>query len=67
LAAGGYAVPVQESTFSAANVISLALCIVLLTVCGMMLVDLTRNIWSWNEAYSVNSSLIEGILNLFPN
>jgi hypothetical protein len=33
----------------------------------MMLVDLTRNIWSWNEAYSVNSSLIEGILNLFPN
>jgi hypothetical protein len=44
---------------------SLALCAVLLLFIGMFMFDLLRNMWSWNNAYPVNSSLMSGILSLF--
>jgi hypothetical protein len=44
------------------NILSLTLCVLLLAVGGMMMVDLMRNMWSWNETYSVNSALMDGIL-----
>jgi hypothetical protein len=33
-----------------------------MALCGMMIADLMRNMWSWNETYSVNSALMDGIL-----
>ena len=30
-----------------------------------MMVDMVRNIWSWDQAYALNSSLIETLLGLF--
>ena len=40
-------------------------CAMLLTLSGMMAYDLLRNMWSWNGAYSVNSSLMDMVLGLF--
>jgi hypothetical protein len=56
---------VMEAPFSIWNILFLSLCTVLLLLCGMMLYDLMRNMWSWNGAYSVNSTLMDMILGWF--
>ncbi len=56
---------VVEAPFSIWNVLFLALCALLLLLCGMMLYDLIRNIWSWDGTYGVNSSLMDTILSWF--
>ena len=53
-----------ETPFSTANVLSLGACLLLLSLSGMMVYDLLRNIWSWGEVTSLNSSLLE-VLNPF--
>jgi excisionase family DNA binding protein len=63
LAAGGGAVaavePMVDTPFSTPVIVFLGMCIFLLAVCGMMVFDLIRNMWSWDQMYSVNSSLLE--------
>jgi hypothetical protein len=54
-----------DDPFPAWTVVLLAGCMFVLCLCGMMMVDLVRNIWSWNEPYSLNSGLIDAILGLF--
>ncbi len=54
-----------EAPFSGWNVASLAVCSVMLLLCGMFAFDLLRNMWSWNEAYSVNSSMMDMVLSWF--
>ena len=54
-----------ETPFSLANILGLASCLVLLGLSGMMVFDLLRNIWSWDEVTSLNSSLLESVLNPF--
>jgi hypothetical protein len=46
--------------------------IALLTFCGLfmalgsfMMIDMIRNIWSWDENYAVNSSLLDALLGMF--
>jgi hypothetical protein len=46
--------------------------IALLTCCGLfmalgsfMMIDMIRNIWSWEENYAVNSSLLDALLGMF--
>jgi hypothetical protein len=46
--------------------------IALLTCCGLfmalgsfMMIDMIRNIWSWDENYAVNSSLLDALLGMF--
>jgi excisionase family DNA binding protein len=62
-AAGGAMAP--EPAYSGWNVASLAMCALLLMFIGMFMFDLLRNMWSWNNAYPVNSSLMSAILSLF--
>jgi excisionase family DNA binding protein len=67
---GAAAVPVgvvsaQETPFSVANVLGLASCLLLLGLSGMMVFDLIRNIWSWDDVTTLNSSLLESVLNPF--
>jgi hypothetical protein len=50
-----------EAPFSGANITVLAVCVVLLMFCGMMTFDLMRNMWSWDGAYSANSSILDTI------
>ncbi len=51
-----------EPPYTGWQIAGLAVCVVLLILCGMMMFDLLRNMWSWNEAFTVNSSLMDTIL-----
>ena len=51
--------PVVDVLFSTANIAGLSLCLLLLVMCGMMVFDLLRNMWSWGEVYTLNSSLMD--------
>jgi excisionase family DNA binding protein len=57
-------VAAAETPFSVWNVLGLASCVLLIGLCGMMLFDLLRNIWSWDGVTPLNSSLLE-VLNPF--
>ncbi|HEY2761667.1 MAG TPA: hypothetical protein VGI75_13015, partial [Pirellulales bacterium] len=52
-----------EAPYSGANIAILAVCVVLLMFCGMLTYDLMRNMWSWDGAYPVNSSIMDSIGN----
>jgi excisionase family DNA binding protein len=54
-----------EAPYSGLQIASLATCTVLLMLCGMMVFDLMRNMWSWTGPAAVNSSLMDLIVNLF--
>ncbi len=54
-----------EAPYSALNIIGLVMCVLLLTGCGMFMVDLLRNMWSWDGAYSATSSMMDTILGWF--
>lgn len=54
-----------QAKYSAWVVLSLALCLLIMSLTGMMMFDLVRNMWSWNGAYSANSSIMDAILGLF--
>jgi len=54
-----------ETPFSVGQILGLAGCGVLVSLAGVMMLDLVRNIWSWDEPYSLSSSLIDSILGLF--
>lgn len=55
---------VPEAPFSIWNVLFLGLSVLLLCLCGIMVMDLLRNMWSWQEPYSLTSKLMDGILSL---
>jgi len=55
------AAPTADTPFSLWNVLSLAGCVLLLGLCGMMTYDLLRNIWSWDGVTTLNSSLLQGL------
>jgi excisionase family DNA binding protein len=54
-----------ETPFSVYNVVGLSFCIIMLGLSGMMVYDLLRNIWSWDQVTPMNSSLLESVLNPF--
>lgn len=67
-AAGGAApgpLSVPDAVFSGWNVASLVMCALVLMFCGMFSFDLLRNMWSWGGAYSVNSPLMDMVINMF--
>ncbi len=55
----------DEAAFSTWNVVGLGSCLTLMAVCGVMMVDVVRNIWSWQESYSTSSAVIDGLLGIF--
>ena len=38
----------------------------MLTLTGMMLFDLVRNMWSWDKPYAYNSSLMDALMEALP-
>lgn len=64
-AAAAATAAVPEAPFSGWNILSLAMCSVLLLVVGMFMFDLLRNMWSWNGPYGVNSSMMDMVLSWF--
>ncbi|MBX3415327.1 MAG: helix-turn-helix domain-containing protein [Pirellulales bacterium] len=55
----------REAPYTTLNVISLGVCVLFLTLTGMMMADLLRNMWSWDTPYTVNSGMMDTILGLF--
>ncbi|MHB1035160.1 MAG: helix-turn-helix domain-containing protein [Pirellulales bacterium] len=51
----------REVPYTLGNVLALAGCALFLTLTGMMMYDLMRNMWSWDGAYAVNSSIMDFI------
>ena len=54
-----------EGQYSRWQITGLAVCAVFLMLCGMMMYDNLRNMWSWDGPYSVNSWLMDTIVGLF--
>jgi excisionase family DNA binding protein len=61
---GQSAAMLPEAPYSALNIVSLVFCALVLVVCGIMMFDLVRNMWSWDGPYELNSSLMDWILSL---
>jgi TRAP-type C4-dicarboxylate transport system permease small subunit len=56
------AAALPEAPYTTWNIVSLSVCAVLLAVIGMFMYDLTRNMWSWDQATPVTSALMDMIL-----
>jgi hypothetical protein len=56
---------VPESSYSLANIGMLVLCLLPLTLCGMMMFDLAMHMWSWDQPYTVNSKIMDSVLSWF--
>jgi hypothetical protein len=53
-----------EAPYSVWNVLSLMFIVVLLGFTGILMVDLLRNMWSWEGTYSANSALMDSIIEM---
>lgn len=65
LAAGPVAVS-REAPYTVWNVFFLSLTALMLSLCGLMMIDLVRNMWSWDTPYTVNSTIADTILPMIP-
>ncbi|GAB6165735.1 hypothetical protein JCM19992_17350 [Thermostilla marina] len=65
-AAYGAAAAPAEAPWGTLWVTMLIICAVLLILCGMMCFDLLRNMWSWQGPYSLNSTIMDAILEMLP-
>jgi excisionase family DNA binding protein len=55
----------MEFPYSVPNVLALFFVAVLLAFAGVMMLDMVWNIWSWQEPYSMSSSLLDALLGVF--
>lgn len=63
--AGAAVMPATESQYTLGNILLLMAPTILLILAGIMMLDMVRNIWSWDETYSLNSSMLEALLGMF--
>ncbi len=63
MASAGYVI---DPPYSAWNVVFLVCCFFFLFVGGMFTYDLMRHMWSWDQPYALNSSMMDSLVNLLP-
>jgi len=51
-----------EPPYTGWQIAGLAVCTLLLTLCGMMMYDLLRSMWSWEQPTTITSGLMNTIL-----
>lgn len=54
-----------EAPYTTWNIVFLVCCFLFMLLCGAMVYDLLRNMWSWGSAGSVNTWLMDTIIGLF--
>lgn len=54
-----------ETPYSVLNILGLGSSALLLVLAGTMMLDMMRNIWSWEESFTLNSALMDAILGWF--
>jgi hypothetical protein len=64
-AASPAATIVQDAPYTPLQITGLIVCTLFLMLCGMMMYDMIRNIWSWDGPYTANSTLMDMILKWF--
>jgi len=40
-------------------------CALLLMIGSSMMIDMVRSIWSWEQPYALNSTILEGLMGIF--
>lgn len=65
--AGGAMVyaPLPEMPYSVWNVLSLLGILVVLTLTGMLMTDLVRNMWTWDQTFSATTPVMDALVRLF--
>lgn len=58
-------VPIVEAPYSIWNVLSLSLVTLLLAIAGMLMVDVMLNMWQFDAAGSLSTSLMDGVISAF--
>ena len=53
-----------EAPYTVWQIVSLSVCLLFLLFCGIMIFDLMRNMWGWDQPYSINSKLMDSLLSL---
>jgi excisionase family DNA binding protein len=53
-----------EAPYSIWNIVGLVFCTLILMLVGMMMYDLLRNMWSWDQVHPVNKGIMDWILSL---
>jgi hypothetical protein len=62
----GYTPAVRsDSDYSTMNIVGLACCMILLLFGVIVMLDMVRNIWSWDQNLALNDSLLDSLLGLF--
>ena len=61
-AAVGGAAAARETPYGIGQILALSFCVLCLGLGSVMLLDMVRHIWSWNEPYTINSTIIDAIL-----
>jgi excisionase family DNA binding protein len=61
----GYAAELPEAPYSVWNILGLVLIVLFLSVSGIMMTDILRNMWAWEEGRDLSSSIAEGITKAF--
>jgi excisionase family DNA binding protein len=64
-ATGPAPVMTAETPYPIWVVLLLGMCLLFMSLCGMMMYDLVRNMWSWSGPLPVNSTIMDAIMNLF--
>ncbi len=63
--AGYSGAPARDSEYTVMNVVGLGSCAVLLFLGGIVMIDMVRNVWSWDQNFALNDSIVESVLGLF--
>ena len=57
---------VTEAPYSIWNVLALLLIVMVLSLTGMLMTDLIRNMWSWDSDYAATTSIMDALVELLP-
>lgn len=59
-----YRGPLPEMPYSIWNVLSLLLIVMVLATTGMLMTDLVRNMWSWDQTFPASSSIMDSMVKM---
>jgi hypothetical protein len=61
----GYGAQLPEAPYSLWNVLGLFLIVFFLSITGVLMTDVVRNMWAWEEGRDVSTGISEGITSAF--
>ncbi|HYO24162.1 MAG TPA: hypothetical protein VEQ85_04360, partial [Lacipirellulaceae bacterium] len=66
LEVGGYGAPAKrDAEYSVPVIIGMVCCFIMLMLGVTVMLDMVRNIWSWDQNLALNDSLLDSLLGLF--